>query len=128
MAWCFEDEVDEYADTVLRWIGDSTARVPAIWPLEVANVLLVAERRDRLTRADTSRFVELIAALPILVDTDTPRRATGAILDLGRELYLSAYDAAYLELALRHRVPLATRDDKLRAAATQRGVSLFSID
>ena len=128
MAWCFEDEVDEYADKVLRWIVDSTARVPAIWPLEVANVLLVAERRDRLTRADTSRFVELIAALPILVDTETPRRATGAILDLGRELYLSAYDAAYLELALRHRVPLATRDDKLRTAAAQRGVSLFSID
>ncbi len=68
MAWCFEDEAGDYADAVLASLATSEALVPAIWSLEVANVLLVAERRGRLTQADATRFVRLLRTLPIIID------------------------------------------------------------
>jgi predicted nucleic acid-binding protein len=96
--------------------------VPAIWPLEVANVLLVSERRQRLTQAQTTRFVELLQALPITVDRG--QKGLDSLLALGREHKLSAYDAAYLELATRLGLALATQDARLSAAAIAIGVSL----
>ena len=125
MAWCFEDESDGYADAVLDRLDNGTAVVPSHWPLEVANVLLVAERRGRLKEADSTRFLELLGALPIEVDSETPARAFGAILSLGREHGLSSYDAAYLELAMRESVPVASLDQPLRLAAEGSGVSLL---
>ncbi len=125
MAWCFEDESDGYADAVLDGLVKGTAVVPSHWPLEVANVLLVAERRGRLKEADSTRFLELLGALPIEVDSETHARAIGAILSLGREHGLSSYDAAYLELAMRESVPLASLDQPLRLAAEGSGVSLL---
>jgi predicted nucleic acid-binding protein len=124
MAWCFEDEADEYADSVLDLLADSETVVPSIWTLEVANVLLVAERKKRLTKADSSRFVKLLRELPITIDQETPDRALSEILPVGRQLGLSAYDAAYLELAMREGIALATRDNGLKQAAQKCGVKL----
>lgn len=127
MAWCFEDEADGYADAILGKLESAEAVVPSLWPLEVANVLLVGERRKRLSEASSSRFVELLRSLPITIDEETSRRAMGAILSLGRELSLSAYDAAYLELAMREGLALATLDKRLASAASQSGVLLLDI-
>ncbi len=124
MAWCFKDEADGYADSVLDMLGDSEAIVPSIWPLEVANVLLVAERRKRLTTADSAQFVKLLGELPITIDYESSGRALSEILSVGRHQGLSSYDAAYLELAMREGAPLATRDDRLRRASERCGVKL----
>jgi predicted nucleic acid-binding protein len=124
MAWCFADEADGYADAVLDLLPGAEALVPAIWPLEVANVLLVAERRKRINEAQLARLVELLRSLPVIVDRGTLDRVMGAVLPLAREHKLSAYDAAYLELAMREGIPLATRDDRLAEAAHRCGVPL----
>lgn len=123
MAWCFEDETDRYSETVLAALDGASAIVPSLWPLEVANVLLVAERRGRLRPEDGRQFLGLLAGLPITVDTMAPD--TREILSLARTHRLSAYDAAYLDLAARHRLPLATRDRTLRAAARAARVAPF---
>lgn len=124
MAWCFEDEADVYADSILDLLPESEVLVPSIWPLEVANVLLVAERRKRLTEADSLRFIELLHSLPIIVDDGTPEHALSETFFLGRQQGLSSYDAAYLELAMREGIALATRDGRLREASEKCGVKL----
>jgi predicted nucleic acid-binding protein len=126
MGWCFESEADEYADAVLRALRDGEAVVPALWTLEVANVLLVAERRRRIGRADSDRFLRLLAALPIVMAEPLALRHLDTLLPRARELRLSAYDAAYLHVAIEQRLPLATRDRALRAAATAAGVAAFA--
>ncbi len=125
MSWCFEDEADAYSDRVLDASRGARILVPAVWPLEVANVLAVAERRKRLAEADSTRFLELLASLPIRSEETSFGRATGAILSLARELGLSSYNAAYLDLAMRSGVPLATRDRRLMAACRRSGVVRF---
>lgn len=99
--------------------------MPAIWALEVANALLVSERRHRLTEADTAKFLDLLHKLPFIVDPETCERGTGETLSLAREHGLSSYDAAYLELAMREGLPLATADELLRKAARNGGAKLF---
>ena len=123
MAWCFEDEAAGYADRVLKKLVTREAVVPAIWPLEVANVLLVGERRKRLTKADSSRFLELLQGLPITIDVQATSRAFGDIMSVARSLTISAYDAAYVELAMREGLPLATLDDSLNKAASMSGIT-----
>jgi predicted nucleic acid-binding protein len=125
MAWCFEGESDAYARAVLAAIPRGPAVVPPLWLLEVANVLVVAERRRRITRADASRFLELLGELPLVVAEPEGLSGMAGILGLARELALSAYDAAYLHLARRERMPLASRDRALRAAAGSAGVALY---
>jgi predicted nucleic acid-binding protein len=125
MAWCFEDECDALADAVLDAVTEVEAWVPSLWPIEVANVLLVAERRGRLSPADSARFIELVGGLPITVDDRAHERALGPVLSTGREFDISAYDASYLELAMRLGGSLATRDDRLRTACTTAGIPLF---
>lgn len=122
MAWCFEDEANEYTDAVLQRLTHEEAIVPSLWPLEVANVLLVGERRKRLSQADTTRFLTLLGSLRITIDEETPYRAFNEALSLGRDHSLSAYDTAYLELAMRLGSPLATQDERLRQAASSLGV------
>ncbi len=117
MAWCFEDEAGEYADAVLERLTVAEAMVPAIWPLEVGNVLLVAERQRRLGRADSERFIALLRQLPIVVEQEDARRALGDVMALARDVGLSTYDASYLNVALRHGLPIATLDRDLRKAA-----------
>jgi predicted nucleic acid-binding protein len=127
MAWCFEDECDELADAVLGRLADGEAWVPSLWPLEVANVLVAAERRRRLTAADSARFIELLMGLPIVVDDRSHERALSQVLAAARQLGLSVYDASYLELAMRLGATLATRDTQLRAAAAGAGVPVFAV-
>lgn len=115
LAWCFEDEATPQTEAVLDRLSHDTAVVPSLWELEVSNVLLAGERRDRLTESQSARFVALLAQLPILVDTASVD--VGAVLAAGRQHLLTAYDAAYLVLAEREGVPLATLDARLRAAA-----------
>lgn len=103
-------------------LSTSEALVPIICPFEVANVLLVGERRGRLTQADTGQFLNLLASLPIRIDHGPQNLALNEILVLGRQYGLSAYDAAYLELAMREGLPLATRDTAIRSAASRCGV------
>lgn len=126
MAWCFEDEDDAYATTVLKALGQGSAVVSALWPYEVANVLLVAERHRRLRQADAIRFLTLLGALPLEIDAPPTVGSLSSLRTLAREHRLSAYDAAYLELAIREGVPLATRDTALRNAARAASTRLFT--
>ncbi len=126
MAWYFEDEANDYTSAILQGLAENEALVPTIWPLEVANVLLVGERKGRSSEARTSRFIALLDALPIRVDAATSQRALSEILTLAREQRLSAYDAAYLELAMREGVSLATQDQALKRAAVVCGVGLLA--
>lgn len=119
---CFPDEASERAETVLDALASQGAWVPALWWFEVWNVLLVSERRGRITPPRSSAFLADLAALPIRVDGD-PHEVT--LLSLARTYQLTAYDAAYLELALRTASPLATFDEELVKAAPAAGVTLF---
>jgi predicted nucleic acid-binding protein len=125
ISWCLEAEQDEYADAVLESLDTGEALAPAVWPLEAGNVLIAAERRQRLNRAATVRFLELLAALPIRVEQESPERMLKEILSLAREQGLSTYDASYLDLAMRRGLPLATRDAALAEAARRCGIPLF---
>jgi predicted nucleic acid-binding protein len=125
MSWCFEDETNPYADAVLDHLSRATAIVPAIWTLEVVNVLLVAERRKRLKPADSVRFLSLLSQLPIVVENTRAENSMKDLLALGRSGRLSSYDAAYLDLAMRIRCPLATLDKEMIEASIAIDVSIF---
>lgn len=127
MTWCFQDEANPYADAVLDKLADAVAIVPSLWPLEVVNVLLVAERRQRLNQAGSVRFLTLLAQLPIVVEQSPPEDRMGELLALGRTTKLSSYDTSYLALAMQQGVPIATLDQKLIAAAHQMTVPLLEI-
>ena len=126
LAWYFKDEADPYADAVAARFPAGRAVVPLIWPLEVANAVLMGERCQRSTEAQAAKWLTYLGLLPIAVDDETNDRAWSEVLSLGRAHRLSAYDAAYLELALRRGLPLATLDEKLRAAASAVGVRAFA--
>ena len=113
------------ADAVMDLLVDGKARVPSLWPMEFANVLLVAERRKRLTEADAVRVKEMVLSLPMTVVPDDPTRILSTVLALAREQDLSVYDAAYLDLAMREGLPLATVNQKLRDAARRCSVPLL---
>lgn len=125
MAWCFPDEQDAYSLEVLRSLKLARAVVPPLWSFEVANILLVGERRGRITRAESASFVELLTKLPIAIDEQSAIHGLRATLDLGRAENLPAYDASYLELAVRLGVPIATLNVKLTEAAASAGVSVY---
>jgi predicted nucleic acid-binding protein len=125
VAWCFEDESSPIAERTLDLLAaGAEALAPSIWPLEVANALLVAERHNRITTAKVTALLRRISKLPIVVEQIPPARAFEPILSVARQLQLTEYDAAYLELALQEALPLATLDAKLRRAARSVGVTL----
>jgi predicted nucleic acid-binding protein len=126
MAWCFEDECDPYADAALGALEETEVLVPSVWTLEMANVIVVAERQRRLTKADSTRFVELLGGLRIVVEEAAREHVLTRVLGCARDFGLSAYDAAYLELAMRHGVALATTDRALRSACRKSGTRLFA--
>ena len=125
MAWCFKDEASDDAWALLDRLTADTAIVPGIWAAEVANVLLVAERRRRIDRAEARAFVARLMALQIVVEETPPGRLFGEVLSIGREMRLAAYDALYLDLAIRQSVPLATTDLALRTAARKMRVAVL---
>lgn len=125
LAWYFRDEKDAYADAVAARFPNVEAVVPTIWPLEIANAVLMGERRKRSTIAQASSWLSFLSSLSIIVDGETGQRAWTDTLNLARTHKLSAYDAAYLELAIRLARPLATLDEELKAAAKVVGVPLY---
>ena len=127
LAWCFDDEKTVYSEAVLDLLANGAQAVtPAIWPFEVANAMLAGERRQRITIAQVTSILRRIADLPISVDPVQMVYAFQQILPLARQSQLTEYDAAYLELALRLNLPLATFDAQLRRAAKAAGVALFT--
>ena len=122
MAWVFPDEATESTGRLRDSLIDGRAFVPSLWPVEVASVLLAATRRRRLGAEEWPRVCANLEALPIEIDPVSMSRTWGAALDLAVEHRLSAYDAMYLELALRMRLPLATLDRALAAAVRAAGV------
>ncbi len=125
MSWCFADEANQYADDVLESLRGVRAVVPCIWPLEVGNVLVVAERRGRLRYIDGVRFWELLSELPIDVEQQLSEKMMMNIFTLAREAQLSTYDASYLELAIRKKLPLATLDKALLRAAEKFNIEIY---
>lgn len=122
LTWCFDDEASPETDTVFERVRDYGAIVPGLWYLELSNVLLQAEKRGRITSAEVSTRLDLIARLPISVARETTVRAWQDILALARKERLATYDSTYLDLALRRELPLLTRDNDLAQAAMRSGV------
>jgi predicted nucleic acid-binding protein len=113
---------------VFESVADHGAVVPALWRLEIANSLTVAARRGRIDTEFRRAALSDLAMLEITTDLHTDSNAWGETLHLADRCGLTMYDAAYLELALRRRLPLATLDDQLRAGATTCGVQLLGKD
>ncbi len=125
LAWVYSEETTEAISEVLARLTDRGAWVPALWRLEVANVLEMNVRRGRHDAAFRDAALADPAVLPISIDAETDRQAWGATLRLAARHRLTVYDAAYLELAQRRGLPLATLDKELRDAATAEGVILL---
>lgn len=125
LSWAFEDERSQTAVAVLDELERSEAITSTIWSLEVVNGLLTAERRGRISGPDANRFGALLLELPIVVDPSERRRPFDAVRQLARSHRLTAYDASYLEVALRLGLPLATLDERLARAAADAGVALL---
>lgn len=124
MAWFFQGEATPATDSMLDQLQNGGRTVVAgHWPLEVGNTLLQGERRKRCTATDSTHFVNILDALAIEVDRETGTRALADTMVLARSQNLTLYDAAYLELAMRRKLPLATLDSDLRKAAKKVGVS-----
>lgn len=125
LAWLHEDEQVDGVAGVFDRIIENGAVVPLLWPLEVANSLTVATRRGRISRDQRAAFLRSLANLDIATDPQTNDHAWSASLQLADLYGLTVYDAAYLELAQRLRVPLATLDTALAAAARKAGVEVL---
>jgi predicted nucleic acid-binding protein len=120
MSWCFEDEASDVSDAVFARVAQWGGVVPPLWRYEVANVLVLAARRDRISAASSKRFLSTLDRLALdVVDAPADR-----LVDLASRFALTAYDAAYLDAAMVRAVPLATWDAALRRAATEAGVAL----
>ena len=129
MRWFFGDGKPQdlaYAGRVLDAMQDAKALVPMTWGLEVANVIAKAEEKALVTEARSGAFLEMLEDVDIEVDTATFAHALSDTLQLARRYRLSAYDASYLELALRTGLPLATLDEDLQKAARKAGVKKFA--
>jgi predicted nucleic acid-binding protein len=125
LTWCFPDESTDQTGWVLEELRQRKGIVPSIWPLEITNAIVAGERRKRLAAADVSRFLRLLNQLSLMVDVLGAQHSFGNILPLARAHGLSAYDASYLELAMREGCTLATLDGRLRKAAKASGVAVF---
>ena len=127
LAWCFEEEQTPAVMALLDRVAEHGAVAPLLWPLEALNGLLVAERRQRLDAARRARLTGFLRALPVVLDSETAERAWAASAALAERFRLSVYDACYLELAQRRRLPLATLDRPLRDAAASLGIEALGL-
>ena len=126
MAWCFDDEASAYTDGIQDLLAKNFAFVPSIWPLEVANVLLVAERKKRIAKAASGHFIALLSQLPIVVDLIEPERVFHDVISIARQHKLSSYDGAYIELAIRKGLPIASLDKAVLKAAKDIQIPIMS--
>jgi len=122
-SWCLKDETNAAADALLESLPAVEMNVPSLWIVEMANLLVVAERRARISASDAESAMEMLTRLPVRVNAT--ELASGKLLRaLSIQNDISAYDASYLELALRLKAPLATMDRSLAAAARKSGIDL----
>ena len=127
VAWLFDDEATPETDALLDRLRDDSALVPGLWRLEIGNVLARAERHKRVSGAQVAAHLDLLDRLPIVTDTETQRRAFREILTLAGSERLTIHDAAYLELAMRQGIALATRDNALIQAARHLDVETLPV-
>ena len=125
MTWLFKEETTPQSVALLARLDVETALVPALWYIELANVMALAEKKRRISSIDTASFISDLGQLAIEVDADSANRAFTELLPLCRDHGLTAYDAVYLDLAIRRRLPLATLDQALRKAARKLDVKLL---
>lgn len=125
LAWCFPDESDGYADAVLTALERESALLPAVWPLEVSNGLLMGLRRGIIGQSEVAGAERILGDLDAALISPEIPESLGPILSVASEHGLTAHDASYLHLALRESAALATLDDRLRAAARAAGCRVF---
>jgi predicted nucleic acid-binding protein len=126
LPWCFDDEAIAYTEGLLnRCAAGEEVMVASVWPLEITNGLLSAQRRGRITAERVEQFLIQLLRLRIYVEPFTTHQAVRDVRQLAQTYPLTAYDAAYLELALRYNLPLATLDTELKHAARAAGVRLL---
>jgi predicted nucleic acid-binding protein len=125
LAWCFEDEHTQPILDLLDRVAETGAVAPSLWPLEALNGLLIAERRRRLDTKRRQRLADFLRDLPVTLDAETADQAWTATARLAERYRLTLYDAAYLELALRRKLPLATLDQDLIRAGKALGMTLL---
>jgi predicted nucleic acid-binding protein len=125
MAWCFTDEATEFTETLLSRLSNLTdsAIVPALWLYEVVNVTELAVRKGRITAEKANAFLESLADLPIAIEYPALPQMFVSVRALVGQYKLTAYDASYLELAIRHNLPIASSDKALVKAAQAAGVN-----
>lgn len=124
-AWFLADEASKQAEEALTALSSDGALAPAIWPFEIANVLTIAARRNRLSREKHAEALTTLGRLRVFVEATAAPLIYGPVTRGAERHGLTIYDAAYLELAQRERLPLATLDRRLTAAAREAGVQLF---
>lgn len=126
LAWFFEDEYSPYAEAIANLLLQGQAIAPIIWPLEMANAMLTSMRRGRFPESQALSMIDALRRLPVVLDQDiAPMALAQAALGLGATYRLSAYDASYLELAVRRGLPLATLDARLKQAASATGLPIL---
>ena len=125
MAWLFPDEATPKTSALLNRLATETALVPDWWFIEVTNVLAIAERRGRITPSQSDAFIADLDKLALEHDGEASGRAFTYLLPLCRSHRLTSYDAVYVDLAIRRRLPLATLDDDLRKTAKKLGIGLL---
>ena len=128
LAWCFEDEQTPAIMALLDRVADEGAVAPQLWPIEALNGLLTAQRRGRITAATRERLGGFLHDLPIVLDDEMTSRIWIDVASLAARHRLTAYDGVYLEPALRLRLPLATGDKALAAAAAEAGLDLLPVN
>jgi predicted nucleic acid-binding protein len=122
--WYLPDQATAYSESIALYLESDKALVPAIWQLELANVLKTACTRGKLGLDSARQILDALSHLPIEIDA-TPPPGQRQIFELAMRYQLSSYDAAYLELAMRHGLPIATLDQQLKSAATVAGVGVL---
>jgi predicted nucleic acid-binding protein len=125
LAWCFEDERTAPVMALLDRLTETGATAPMLWPLETLNGLFMAERRRRLNAAKRAELAAFLRELPIRLDMETAGKAWDDTAGFAEQFRLTVYDAAYLEVAQRRRLPLASLDKALRGAAVEAGVEVL---
>jgi predicted nucleic acid-binding protein len=127
LAWFHKDERTSALEGLLLRAMESGPWAPSLWPLEVANGFQQSVRRGRITLVQRNAALSALALMPVAIDPETGIQAWSTTLDLSTRYSLTVYDAAYLELAMRRGLPLATLDRVLRAAAAASGVPLLGL-
>lgn len=125
MGWLFEDEATDAGWQLLDRAIRTGVTVPSIWAYELANVLFVAERRGRVTPAQSSAFLRRLDGLRIDIEATPSSRLLSVVLPLARATGLAIYDAAYVDLAQRLALPLATKDRRMAEAAASLSITLL---